>query len=606
MDHEDIKRRVIEQLPAFLSALLPNGVIKGKQFWVGNVAGNKGKSLKVELEGERAGLWHDFATGEGGDIIRLVALNTSLDEKRDYTRIIHLIADKCCLPPPAVEKETLGQPTGKWDYHDADGNLIACVYRYDTPKGKQFRPWDVKACRHQAPTPRPLYNQPGMKDAGEVVLVEGEKAARALIVQGISATTAMNGASAPVDKTDWSPLKGKQVLIWPDNDEPGKQYAKKAAQAVSDAGATSVFILKLPAGKPAKWDAADAVDESFDIPSFLEKTERIRQQPADLQIRDWDARRYQGAAPEQKFLVNDTFPLGVLAVLAATGDAGKGLIVLKLALEVSGDPAQATEVFGERVLAHGTAVIFTAEDDRAEVHRRLNMLDPGNRRQAQADKLLVIPLPNAGGPFPIVRHGSSGPETSPEFLKIVQQLQAIEDLALLVFDPLASFVHADINADPAVGSYLTGLLAGFASQTGALVMVVHHMRKPAGHRGIETAEQAREAIRGTSAIVDGARVTYALWQAPYEKVQQACTSLNLVPHPNSFYLGAVVKANCRADRTVRMFKRNECGLLEDLGQRMSSTQTPEYKLMAQLTDAIRQAGSQARLSVYPHRCQRHL
>jgi putative DNA primase/helicase len=105
------------------------------------------------------------------------------------------------------------------------GNLIACVYRYDTPDGKEFRPWDVKARRHKAPDPRPLYNRPGIVKADRVVLVEGEKCADALIAKGICATTAMNGANAPIEKTDWSPLAGKHVLIWPDNDEAGKAYA---------------------------------------------------------------------------------------------------------------------------------------------------------------------------------------------------------------------------------------------------------------------------------------------------------------------------------------------------------------------------------------------
>jgi hypothetical protein len=71
----------------------------------------------------------------------------------------------------------------------------------------------------------------------------------------------MNGAKAPIDKTDWSPLKGKRVIIWPDHDVPGLDYARKAASAAARAGALSVEILKIPPDKPAKWDAADAVVE---------------------------------------------------------------------------------------------------------------------------------------------------------------------------------------------------------------------------------------------------------------------------------------------------------------------------------------------------------
>ncbi|WP_257276405.1 hypothetical protein [Endozoicomonas sp. SESOKO4] len=269
-DAEDVKRRILERMPEYLAWLFPNGKKRGQKFVLGNVHGKKGKSLEVELG---SGLWHDFESGEGGDIISLTAAHQSLDPQRDFPEIIELMAEWLGMPsftPPASvghqeEYEDLGHHTGKWDYHDAEGNLIACVYRYDTPEGKEFRPWDVKTRKTKAPNPRPLYNQPGVKVADEVLLVEGEKAAQALIESGYCATTAMNGAKAPTDKTDWSPLKGKRVSLWPDNDDAGLEYAFSAAKAIDDVGALSVVILKPPADKPEKWDSADAVQEGFDI-----------------------------------------------------------------------------------------------------------------------------------------------------------------------------------------------------------------------------------------------------------------------------------------------------------------------------------------------------
>jgi len=115
----------------------------------------------------------------------------------------------------------------------------------------------------RAPDPRPLYNQPAVAQANQVILVEGEKCADALIQLGIVATTAMNGAKAPIDKTNWAPLAGKSVLIWPDRDAPGWDYAENAAKACVTAGSVSVAILVPPADMPEKWDAADAVDEGF-------------------------------------------------------------------------------------------------------------------------------------------------------------------------------------------------------------------------------------------------------------------------------------------------------------------------------------------------------
>ena len=248
---EDIKRRIQERLVDYLMALFPNGKRRGSKFVMGNVQGDKGKSLEVVLDGKEPGLWHDFENGAGGDIVTLTAADQGLDAQRDFPEVVRFMADWLGMPvvsPPAVtsyqdDYEDLGPHTGKWDYHDGEGNLIACVYRYDTADGKEFRPWAVKARKTRAPNPRPLYNQPAVKTAREVWLVEGEKAAEALISQGFCATTAMNGAKAPVEKTDWSPLKDKRVLIWPDHDETGLAYAHHAAKAVDEAGALSVVIL---------------------------------------------------------------------------------------------------------------------------------------------------------------------------------------------------------------------------------------------------------------------------------------------------------------------------------------------------------------------------
>ena len=228
-------------------------------------------------------MWHDFATKEGGDIISLWAVATGQEGRSSFPALLDDIRQwlgepKRDAPPiqpePTAPVDELGPVTAKWDYHGGDGTLLACVYRYDPPGGKQFRPWDVLARKMKAPNSRPLYNQPAIRSAELVILVEGEKAAEALIEHGICATTAMNGASAPVDKTDWSPLAAKRVLIWPDKDAAGWQYAEAAAQAALNIGASSVAILMPPADRPDKWDAADAVDDGMDVSAFIANTGR--------------------------------------------------------------------------------------------------------------------------------------------------------------------------------------------------------------------------------------------------------------------------------------------------------------------------------------------
>lgn len=216
---------MLGQLESILFTLFPAGKVRHGKFYIGDVLGSPGDSLEIVLYGEKAGLWTDRSSGEGGDVFTLIAAHHGMDVRSNFARVLEVAADlvgrSTSMPAKSSRKakqeaptDDLGPATTKWDYLDAAGKLIAVVYRYDPPGGKkEFRPWDAKRRKVAPPDPRPLYNQPGMAKSDSVVLVEGEKCAAALIKFGVCATTAMFGANAPVDKTDWSLLGGKSVLI---------------------------------------------------------------------------------------------------------------------------------------------------------------------------------------------------------------------------------------------------------------------------------------------------------------------------------------------------------------------------------------------------------
>lgn len=284
-ERDEIRAELIARLESVLTTMFPAGNKRRGKFLIGDVLGSPGDSLEVVLEGEKAGLWTDRATGDGGDIFALIAAYLGANVHSDFPRVLDEAADLLgrsrSVPVRRAKKEApvddLGPATAKWDYFDVTGKLIAVVYRYDPPgRKKEFRPWDAKRRKMAPPDPRPLYNQPGLAAASQVVLVEGEKCAQALIAIGVVATTAMHGANAPVDKTDWSPLAGKSVLIWPDRDKPGWDYAAQAAQAVLTAGAKSCHILYPPEEAAEGWDAADAIAEGFDVSSFLTHGPRLQ------------------------------------------------------------------------------------------------------------------------------------------------------------------------------------------------------------------------------------------------------------------------------------------------------------------------------------------
>lgn len=159
--------------------------------------------------------------------------------------------------------------THEWQYRHADGGQAFLVYRLEGRNGKEIRPVVPVEGGYSfglPPAPRPLYNLPAVvASQGLVVVTEGEKAADAVIRSGYVATTSVGGASAP-DKSDWSPLAHRPVLIWPDNDDPGMGYAL-AVQVILTKYKARVGVARPTGGKGD--DAADYSDSGGYIAEIM-------------------------------------------------------------------------------------------------------------------------------------------------------------------------------------------------------------------------------------------------------------------------------------------------------------------------------------------------
>jgi len=603
-NQKDLVAEITEKVPSYvqiesLKRAFPNGKVIRNEFYIGSLSGEAGQSLKIDIDPISPNFMRgmDFNTGEGiGGITKI--LMAAYDWKiKDVAEHFYTFLDKdrpeppmnpinpnMAQQPPVTQPEQVKQRRvidtntphdGEYLYLSEDGEILVTVRRYieRDSTGEIVRDTDGNAKKEfrqfpRLPETRPLYNLHHIAQSDRVIWVEGEKCADELTKKGYTATCTIGGAGMlsrnTKDKFDFSPLQGKEVIIWPDNDEAGLKLAKIVQELSQNAGAKLITTLVPPKGKPKKWDAADAIEEGFDISNFLNApTHKVKK---SLSLRNPNllaSAQFQGSAPEQKFLIGDTMPLGVPVVFAAAGDSGKGMMTLDLAMKVaSGDGMQ--NAFGGMVSQHGTAIILSAEDDRDELHRRISRLDPLNKRSGYEHDLIVVPLPNEGGVFPIMMKVDNTYATSPEFEKIYEEMLEIEDLALVVVDPMASFVHADVNADPAAGAAFMGLLAQISTETGATVIVNHHMAKIRDKEPITTPEEARNLIRGTSAIVDGVRSAFAVWQVDASLAESRCTELNIKYTRNAVFDGAVVKSNGPANREIRHFIRNpDTGLLED-------------------------------------------
>ena len=69
----EIEALLEARIEALAHELLPNGRKEGREWRVGSLAGEAGQSLAVHLGGARCGWWKDFAGGEGGDALKLIA-----------------------------------------------------------------------------------------------------------------------------------------------------------------------------------------------------------------------------------------------------------------------------------------------------------------------------------------------------------------------------------------------------------------------------------------------------------------------------------------------------------------------------------------------------
>ncbi len=189
-----------------------------------------------------------------------------------WTAIVPVPAD---APSPPARHAKLGEPSATWRYLDAAGRLLFVASRFDQPEGKEFLP--ASYCRNEAtgkrswrwkglPEPRPLYRLDALaaRPDAPVIVTEGEKAADAaeqLFPEHV-ATTSPNGSKS-ARKADWSPLAGRRITIWQDNDQPGAAYAETVAELLAQAGAASVSVIEPESGLASGFDAADALAQGW-------------------------------------------------------------------------------------------------------------------------------------------------------------------------------------------------------------------------------------------------------------------------------------------------------------------------------------------------------
>lgn len=323
----DVKSAALKDIDRVLAHWLPNGkrVDGGKEYTAPNPTrtDKRAGSLKVNLS---KGTWADFATGDkGGDLIDLVRYldgGTDVEACNKLADLLHVSAGAAQSKPipskskapewiaiqpipveamnkcPAKHRQH-GVPSKVWIYRDAQGQPLMALYRFDLGPDEDGKPRKVFApltwCQRAdgqttqwrwqgLPDPRPLLRLDELSQRldAPVVLCEGEKAADAAaeLMPSYVATCWPNGSNS-WHKADLTPLKGRAVLLWSDNDSSGQSCMEAVAEKLREIGAASVQAIALDVfkrkptlknGKPTfakggQWDdgddAADALAKDW-------------------------------------------------------------------------------------------------------------------------------------------------------------------------------------------------------------------------------------------------------------------------------------------------------------------------------------------------------
>ena len=297
--------------------------------------------------------------------------------KAGHTPRLQVVGNTALKAEPELAREKWPEVC-RYDYTDADGVLQFQVVRLEAPdkSGKRFlqqQPngvWGLKGIEH-----RPLFRLPSVREAvarGDViVIVEGEKDVLTAEGLGWAATTNCGGASA------WKPehadvLRGADVVVIPDNDEPGRKWAETVATSVVSV-AKRVRVIALPR-VPSKGDLTDWVQlggTSDALGGLIVKApawavgDPIPEPPAPSRFRVYRADELINLPPAS-WLVEDVLPTDALAALVGPSGKGKTFVTLDLSCSIA---------TGRRWLGHrsipAAPVLYIAAEGTAGLRARV-------------------------------------------------------------------------------------------------------------------------------------------------------------------------------------------------------------------------------------------
>lgn len=431
--------------------------------------------------------------GWKGDYIQLLM---DLD-KMSFREAADKAGKRLDAPPPRRDPgnlkrpdthPTMGRPDVIYTYVNNEGKPVFFVCRFDAgPKRKKkvFSVFGRKGWKTEGIGFVP-YNLVNVVKNRIIYFVEGEKCAEAIRKCGLTATTTACGTDAlnwQIKNSDvLRALNGKVVYIIPDQDEPGKKYAKNVAESISD-DAAAIKILQIP------------VDPGEDIADYFNKNgpEQTRQMLEDLVevTKPWDA-------PSDTFTMSDLlgekfvqtediiehfFPYGSHILIAGEAGVGKSLLRQELSLHL----AYGIDWLGFKIPKRHRVAVFQYENSEPIEQKRFRGMLTGMNLKTPTDDLVYV---NRKNMFDLTLKGDRK-----KLHAFVEKL----NVDIIIYDCLSNMHSGRENKNSEMRSVLDTLVH-INAEFNTSCIVIHHFGKP----NFEGAMDNRYRIRGASAIVDWA------------------------------------------------------------------------------------------------------
>ncbi len=543
LDFDEINRVALGRAQELLTRWLPGGRVERGEYVALNPlrVDRKLGSFRINISNGR---WADFAVPDarGGDLISLHAYlrhggdrvaaaralseqlginkpsgkgNAAFDPASAKAGPVSIGPVPGDAPPCAWRHPKHGRPSALWHYYTSDGTLHHIRARIDyldadgepvkevLPVSWCLLPDGSRAWASKEPKgPLPLYNLVDLleREGAPVLVTEGEKAADAAAqkLPGYLVTTSAGGCKA-THKTDWTPLAGRRVTVWPDADDPGAEYAKAVAEHCSAAGAASVAIVTLPAGLPEGWDLADEVPAGINLDvAALIAAARPREAEAAASIFRavpfiW---RDPATLPRREFIYGRHLIRKYGSATIATSGLGKSALALVDALAM----VTGRNLIGQDPPARLRVLYVNLEDPLDELLRRVAAICTHYGIQASdiGDRLFL----NSGrdSPLCIAEHGRDGVQILPPVVDAVVGEIRGNRLDAMLIDPFVATHRVPENDNGAIDRVAKQWTA-IADQTNSAIELYHHTRKPSPGGGEATVDDSR----GASALIGAVR-----------------------------------------------------------------------------------------------------